>query len=133
MLRRLIFASLLLAPVPAMAASLEVTSAPLPATLSADAALDRFYAVPRTPLWLEGAALSPAGRLILERLRTAQHEGFAEAPALAARIDAALAAPGTAPLAIDRLLSRGLIGLVGALHGPTPGAQYFHSETRPAA
>ncbi len=132
MLRRLILASLLLAPLPA-AAQVSAYSAPaLAPSLSADAALGRFYANPRAPLWMQGASLSPAGRLVLERLRTAAHEGYAEAPALAARIDTALATPGTAPLAIDRLLSKGLIGLVGALHGPTPGAKYFHNETKPA-
>ncbi len=128
MLRRLVLASLLLTPLPAAAQGSASALAP---SLSADAALGRFYAVPRAPLWMQGASLSPAGRLVLERLRTASHEGYAEAPALVARIDAALAAAGTAPLATDRLLSKGLIGLVGALHGPTPGAQYFHSETKP--
>ncbi len=128
MLRRLVLASLMLTPLPAAAQGSASALAP---SLSADAALGRFYATPRAPLWMQGASLSPAGRLILERLRTASHEGYAEAPALVARIDAALAAPGTAPLTTDRLLSKGLIGLVGALHGPTPGAQYFHSETKP--
>jgi len=131
MLRRLILASLLAAPLPA-AAQMPAYSAPaVSPSLSADAALGRFYAVPRTPLWFQGASLSPAGRLILDRLRTADHEGFAGGPALAARVDAALAAPTGAPLATDRLLSAGLIGLVGALHGPVPGAQYFHAGTRP--
>jgi len=128
MLRRLILASLLLTPLPAAA---QISASALAPSLSADAALGRFYAKSRAPLWMQGASLSPAGRLILERLRTARHEGYAEAPVLVARIDAALAAPGTAPLATDRLLSKGLIGLVGALHGPTPGAQYFHAETKP--
>ncbi len=132
MLRRLVLASLLLAPVPALAASLEVAAPVLSPTLSADAALDRFYQPTRAPLWFQGTTLSPAGRLILDRLRTAAHEGYAEAPALVARVDAALATPGSPPLAADRLLSKGLIGLVGALHGATPGAQYFHSEVRPA-
>ena len=131
MLRRLVFAALLIAPLPAAAESLAIAGSALSPTLSADAALDRFYAIPRAPLWLQGSNLSPAGRLVLERLRTAQHEGYAGAPALVARIDAALAVPGNAPLSVDRLLSQGLVGLVGALHGPTPGAQYFHSETRP--
>ena len=131
MLRRLVLASLLIAPVPAAAASLEVTAPALSPTLSADAALDRFYARPRAPLWLQGSSLSPAGRLILDRLRTGAHEGYAEAPSLVARIDAALATPGTAPLAIDRLLSQGFLGMVGALQGATPGVQYFAAEIRP--
>ena len=128
MLPRLLLASLLLAPLPAAA---QVAASALAPALSAEAALGRFYTTPRAPLWMEGAGLSPAGRLVLERLRTASHEGYAGAPELVARIDAALATPGTAPLATDRLLSKGLIELVGALHGPTPGAQYFHTETKP--
>jgi hypothetical protein len=128
MLRRLLLASLLLAPLPAVA---QVSPSALSPALSADAALGRFYATPRAPLWMQGASLSPAGRQILDRLRTARHEGYAEAPMLASRVDALLATPGTPPVAIDRLLSKGLIELVGTLHGPTPGAQYFHTETKP--
>ena len=133
MLRRLVLAALVLAPLPAAAQVAALEAPVLSPTLSAEAALGRFYGTPRSPLWLQGATLSPAGRLILERLRTAQHEGFAEAPALVARIDAALATPGSKPIDTDRLLSKGLVGLVGALHGPTPGAQYFHAETRPTS
>src|SRR5688500_11855352 len=107
MLRRLVFAALLLAPLPANASSLEVAAPVLSPTLSADAALDRFYQPTRSPLWFQGTTLSPAGRLVLERLRTAQHEGYADAPAVVARIDALLATPGAAPLAADRLLSKG--------------------------
>ena len=133
MLRGILLASLLISPVPAAAATVTALVAPqVPATLSAEAALGRFYAVPRTPLWMQGSALSPAGRLLLDRLRTADAEGFAGGPALAARIDAALASP-TAPLATDRLLSEGFVELVGALHGPVPGAQYFHAATQPRA
>ena len=132
MLRRLVLASLLLAPLPAAAASIALETPALPATLAPDAALDRFYGSPRTPLWVQGSTLSPAGRMILDRLRTAAHEGYAGAPALVARIDAALATPGAAPITTDRLLSKGLVELVGALHGPTPGVQYFQSEVRPA-
>jgi hypothetical protein len=132
MLRSFLLASLLIAPLPAAAAVTALVAPAIPATLSADAALARFYAVPRTPLWMQGSTLSPAGRLLLDRLRTADAEGFAGGPALAARIDAALATP-TAPLAIDRLLSEGFVGLVGALHGPVPGAQYFHAATHPRA
>ncbi|MCY7397891.1 MAG: L,D-transpeptidase family protein [Sphingomonas bacterium] len=131
MLRRFVLAALLLAPLPAVAQVTALEAPVLSPTLSADAALSRFYGTPRSPLWLQGSSISPAGRLLLERLRTAQHEGFAEAPALVARIDAALAAPTGKPGDTDRLLSKGLLGLVGALNGPTPGAQYFHSETRP--
>jgi hypothetical protein len=130
-LRRLLLASLLLAPLPAAAQVTALVGQALPATLSADAALGRFYAAPRTPLWMQGATLSPAGQTILNRLRTADAEGYAQGPALATRIDAALAAPTNPPLAVDRLLSEGLIGLVGALHGPVAGAQYFHAGTRP--
>ena len=96
MLPRLLLASLLLAPLPAAA---QVAASALAPALSAEAALGRFYTTPRAPLWMEGAGLSPAGRLVLERLRTASHEGYAGAPELVARIDAALATPGTAPLA----------------------------------
>jgi len=130
MLRPFLLASLLLAPLPAAAEVSAYVAPALSETLSAEAALGRFYAVPRTPLWMQGSSLSPAGRLVLDRLRTADHEGYAEGPALAARIDAALANP-TGPLATDRLLSQGLLGLVGALHGPVPGAQYFHVATSP--
>lgn len=133
MLRRLILAAVLIAPLPAAAQVAALEAPILSPTLSADAALGRFYGTPRAPLWLQGTLLSPAGRMLLGRLRTAQYEGYAEAPALVARIDAALAAPTARPIDTDRLLSKGLIGLMGALHGPTPGAQYFHSETRPTA
>ena len=132
MLRPFLLASLLLAPLPATAAVTALVTPTLPATLSAEAALGRFYAVPRTPLWLQGSTLSPAGRMLLDRLRTADAEGFAGGAALASRIDAALLTP-TAPLAIDRLLSEGFVGLVGALHSPVSGAQYFHVATRPTA
>ena len=126
-----LLASLLIAPLPAAAEVAALTTAAVSPTLSAEAALGRFYATPRTPLWLQGSSLSPAGRLLLDRLRTADSEGFEDGPSLAARIDAALAAPTKTPLAVDRLLSEGLVGLVGALHGPVPGAQYFHVATRP--
>jgi hypothetical protein len=124
-LRPYLLASLLIAPVPAAAQVTALVTAAVSPTLSAEAALGRFYATPRTPLWMQGSALSPAGQTVLNRLRTADSEGFADGPALAARIDAALAAPANTPLAVDRMLSEGLVGLVGALHGPVPGAQYF--------
>ena len=133
MLRRLVLAALLIAPLPAAAQVVALQAPMLSPALSPDAALDRFYGPSRTPLWLQGSILSPAGRLLLERLRTAQHEGYADAPSLVARIDAALAAPTGRAIDTDRLLSKGLIGLVGALHGPTPGAQYFHAEARPTS
>ena len=132
-LRGFLLAPLLIAPLPAAAEVAALTTAAVSPTLSAEAALGRFYATPRTPLWLQGSSLSPAGRLLLDRLRTADSEGFADGPSLAARIDAALAAPTKTPLAVDRLLSEGLVGLVGALHGPVPGAQYFHVATRPTS
>ena len=128
-----LLASLLIAPLPAAAEVAALTTAAVSPTLSAEAALGRFYATPRTPLWLQGSSLSPAGRLLLDRLRTADSEGFEDGPSLAARIEAALAAPTKTPLAVDRLLSEGLVGLVGALHGPVPGAQYFHVATRPTS
>lgn len=133
MLRRFLLASLLLAPLPAAAQVTALVGQALPATLSAEAALGRFYATPRPPLWVQGATLSPAGQTVLNRLRTADHEGFAEGPSLAARIDTALASQSGTPLVVDRLVSAGLVGLVGALHGPVPGAQYFHAGTRPTA
>ena len=132
-LRGFLLASLLIAPLPAAAEVAALTTAAVSPTLSAEAALGRFYATPRTPLWLQGSSLSPAGRLLLDRLRTADSEGFEDGPSLAARIEAALAAPTKTPLAVDRLLSEGLVGLVGALHGPVPGAQYFHVATRPTS
>lgn len=134
MLRRLLLASLFLAPVPA-AAQIAPASFALPApSLSADAALTRFYAAPgRAPLWFQSGSLSPAGRLILDRLRTANAEGLAEGPSLAARIDAALAAPAASPLAVDKLLSAGWVGLVAALQGPIADARYFNSATKPAS
>ena len=135
MLRHLLFASLVAAPLPAVAQVVApATGAPAAApSLSAEAALDRFYSAPaRAPLWVQGTTLTTAGRLVLERLRTADHEGVENGPALAARIDAALAAPVPNALTIDRLLSNGWIGLVTALQNPIPGAKYFHSATRPA-
>lgn len=136
MLRHLLFASLIATPLPA--AAQVAAPAPLaPATapsLSADAALDRFYAAPaRAPLWLQGTTLTTAGRLVLERLRTAHHEGFDAGPLLASQVEAALAAPVANPLGVDRLLSRGWVGLVDTLHNPIPGAKYFHSATKPVA
>ncbi len=85
------------------------------------------------PLWFQSGSLSPAGRLILDRLRTANAEGFAEGPGLAARIDAALAAPAASPLAADKLLSAGWVGLVAALQGPVADARYFNIATKPSS
>jgi hypothetical protein len=133
MLRRLLIASLFLASAPAAAQLAPSGLAAVSPSLSAEAALGRFYSTPnRAPLWFQGGTLSPAGRLILDRLRTAQHEGFAEGPGLAARVDAALAAPAVSPLAADRLLSAGWVGLVATLQGPVPDARYFNIATRPS-
>lgn len=135
MLRKLLLASLLVAPLPAAAQVSAISAgyvAPaLPASLSADAALGRFYSARGAPLWFQGASLSPAGRIVLDRLRTADGEGFAEGPALAARIDAALAAPSATMLEADRLLSGGWIGLVQTLKGPIEGVRYFNPVTLP--
>ena len=136
MLRHLLLASLLAAPMPVAAQMAAPVLTPVAAgpSLSAEAALDRFYAAPaRAPLWLQGTTLTTAGRLVLERLRTAHHEGFDSGPMLAAQVEAALAAPGANPVAVDRLLSRGWVGLIDTLHNPIPGAKYFHSATKPMA
>ncbi len=134
MLRRLLFASLLVAPLGATAhaSGLAIEVPAIPASLSAPAALGRFYGMPgRAPLWLEGRSLTPAGRMVLDRLRTADSEGYADGPDLAARIDAALAAPTVDSLAVDRLLSNGWLGLSSTLRGPVAGARYFNSATVP--
>lgn len=132
MLRRLLFASLFLASAPVAAQLAPSGPAAASPSLSAEAAIARFYAAPnRAPLWFQAGALSPAGRQVLDRLRTAHHEGFAAGPGLAARVDAALAAPAASPLAADRLLSTGWVGLVATLHGPVPDARYFNIATRP--
>ncbi|MCY7339938.1 MAG: L,D-transpeptidase family protein [Sphingomonas bacterium] len=131
--RRLLFAALLLAPWPAAAqmSAPPVSTFAVAPSLSPEAALDRFYTGRSAPLWLEGGQLSAAGRLLLARLRTADHEGVAQGPALAARIDAALAAPAANPLAADRLLSAGWIALAEALNGPIAGTRYVDSALRP--
>ncbi len=135
MLRKLLLASLFVAPVPAAAQVSAISPgyvAPaLPAALSPDAALGRFYATRRAPLWFQGSSLSPAGRIVLDRLRTADAEGFANGPALAARIDAALAAPSPTMIEADRMLSSGWIGLVQTLKGPIEGVRYFNPVTQP--
>ncbi len=132
MLPRLLLVSMMIASTPAAAQSLAYAAPTVSPSLSADAALGRFYAASRPPVWLQGASLSPAGQLVLDRLRTADHEGFAAGPSLAAQVDAALAAPGTPPLTIDRLLSTGWVGLVQTLKGPIPGARYYNASTKPA-
>lgn len=131
MLRSLLLASLIAAPLPAIAQVAPASFAAPAPSLSSDAAIGRFYATPREPLWVQGGTVTAAGQLVLERLRTADAEGYDEGPALARRIDAALATPGTDPIAVDRLLSQGWIGLVGAIQGPIAGAKYFNTATRP--
>jgi len=128
---RLSLVALMMTAVPAMAQPVSFTSPAVSPSLSAEAALGRFYATPRSPLWLQGTTLSPAGQLLLARLRTADHEGYAAGPTLAAQVDAALVAAGTPPLSIDRLLSTGLVGLVQTLNGPIPGGRYYHLSTKP--
>lgn len=131
-LRQILLASLLLAPLPAAASSIAIAPQTIPASLSADAALGRFYLSPaRAPLWMASGSLTPAGQIILDRLRTADGEGYAEGPGLAARIDAARLAPTPNALTVDRLLSAGWLGLVAALKGPIEGARYFNPATLP--
>ncbi len=133
MLRLFLIATPFLAPIPAAAqmSAPPVSSFAVAPSLSPEAALGRFYTGRSAPLWLAAGQLSPAGKLLLARLRTADHEGVAQAPALVARIDAALAVPGADPLAADRLLSAGWIALVDALNGPVAGVRYGDSALRP--
>jgi L,D-transpeptidase YcbB len=135
MLRNLLLASALLAPLPAAAQESPISPGyvmpALPATLSPEAALGRFYTARTTPLWIQGPTLSPAGRLVLDRLRTADAEGYPQGPSLAAQVDAALAAPSGNMMSVDRMLSAGWIGLVQAIKGPIPGVRYFNSVTMP--
>lgn len=134
MLRHLLFASLVLAPfgATAHASDLAITVPAVPMSLSADAALGRFYDVTgRAPLWMQGSSLSPAGRIVLDRLRTSDSEGYAAGAGLATRIDAALAAPAPNALAIDRMLSSGWLGLVATLRGPISGFRYYNPATVP--
>ena len=134
MLRLLLIATLFAAPLPAAAqmSAPAVSNFTVAPSLSAEAALDRFYSGRNGALlWLDGGLLSAAGRLLLARLRTADHEGVAQGPALAARIDAALAAPTPNALAADHALSAGWVALVEAVNGPVSGVRYVDSALRP--
>ena len=95
------------------------------------AAIDRFYASRAgAPLWFAGGRPSPAAQILLSRLRTAQFDGLADGPALAARIDALLASPQTSPAA-DWQMSSAYIALSNALHGPVAGLNYVDAAARP--
>lgn len=130
-IRNLTMACALLTVAPASAQQITPQSAFATPASADGAAIERFHAGRSAPLWIEGSQLSNAGRLLVERLRSAHFEGLAEGPALAAQIDASLASPH--PLATDRLLSSAWLALAGALNGPLPGARYVDPALRPRA
>ena len=139
MVRKLMWGApvaLALLPVPATAqlatsAPSSIAIQPPSSPVETAAAIDRFYAARSgAPLWLTGGRPSPAARLLLDRLRTANLDGMAGGPALAAKIDGLLASPQTASAA-DWQLSSAYLALAEKLHGPLPGLSYVDPAARP--
>ncbi len=95
----------------------------IPQVRTGDAAVDAYYFYDRAgaPIWTRDAASRQAAARVAEILRRAPIDGLAEGPALAARVESALAA-GT--LNDDALISLAWLKYVKALRAPVGGVEY---------
>lgn len=94
-----------------------------------DPGVNAFYASRNAmPLWLAGGPGSPAARELIQVLRRASIEGFAEGPAIASQAEALMVRADTgdrsALLEADRLLSSGWVQYVQMLHRTPAGMTY---------
>jgi L,D-transpeptidase YcbB len=113
---------------------------PVPAPVAAPVivrnftAIDRFYSARKdAPLWSNREAQVA----LIQLLRDAPIDGFTRGPALAAQIEAAIAAaqPGNpaAASSADRLMSQSLVDYVQSLYTPIPGMTYGDNWVRAKA
>jgi murein L,D-transpeptidase YcbB/YkuD len=120
------------------AALISIVPAPAAAASAADQApalsVDRFYATRRQqPLWLADPA---ATELLVDRLRTARWDGFADGPALAEDAVAALARAQDgrrrSAQAAERVLTAAWVRYVQALRWPAGGIEFADPALAPA-
>lgn len=141
-LNNLLGAAILVAPLPALAATTPILS-PAPslalapgADAEVTAAVDSFYAQRRgAAIWLSQGSASPSTAALLQILRRAPLDGFPAGPQLADDIRDALTSAGT-PAAlsfVDRAMSVAWLRYVAALHAAVPGLAYNDPRLEPRA
>jgi len=95
--------------------------------------VDRFYSARKDALlWMSNREAQVA---LIQLLRDAPIDGFTRGPALAAQIEAAVAAAqggnAAAATSADRLMSQALIDYVQSLYTPVPGMTYGDNWVKP--
>ena len=95
--------------------------------------VDRFYSARKDALlWMSNRDAQVA---LIQLLRDAPIDGFTRGPALAAQIEAAVAAAqggnAAAATSADRLMSQALIDYVQSLYTPVPGMTYGDNWVKP--
>ena len=95
--------------------------------------LDRFYSARKdASLWMANREAQVA---LIQLLREAPIDGFANGPSLAVQIEAAVTAAQTgnaaAATAADRMMSQALIDYAQSLYQPIPGMTYGDNWVRP--
>jgi murein L,D-transpeptidase YcbB/YkuD len=101
-----------------------------------DPGVDGFYAARNgAPIWLRGGADSSDARALIQVLRRAAVEGFAEGPAVASQAEALMVRAQTgdrsALTAADRLLSTGWVHYVEFLHQRPAGMTFVEQWIAP--
>ncbi|WP_309603092.1 L,D-transpeptidase family protein, partial [Sphingomonas sp.] len=104
-----------------------------PAVVRAFTPLDRFYSARKdAPLWMANREAQVA---LIQLLREAPIDGFANGPSLAVQIEAAVTAAQTgnadAAKTADRMMSQALIDYAQSLSQPIPGMTYGDNWVRP--
>jgi murein L,D-transpeptidase YcbB/YkuD len=101
-----------------------------------DPSVDGFYAARNgAPLWLRGGPKSADARALIQVLRRASVEGFAEGPAVASQAEALMVRAQTgdasALIAADRMLSNGWAHYVEFLHQRPAGMTFAEQWIAP--
>jgi murein L,D-transpeptidase YcbB/YkuD len=114
---------------PSGAAAQDVAPAPViaPQPLSApaivDSSVEPFYATrPGLLVWLRDADSRAAAARLVEILKRASVDGFADGPSQAAQVEAALAGPSSATA--DQQISRAWVRYIQALKAPVDGISF---------
>lgn len=107
--------------------------APVAGSAATAGAVDRFYSANKNAsLWM---ANREAQLALIELLRESPIDGFTRGPALAAEIEAAVAAAqagdAAAAKTADKLMSSSLVDYVQSLYRPMPGMIYGDNWVRP--
>lgn len=142
LLNSLLCAAIIVAPLPAVAATSPESTPVAPSALSVPVdpavalAVDAFYTPRGNPLlWLKQGPASPGVTALIQLLRRAPLDGLSSGPQLAEEIQAALAAATDRATTVraDRLMSAAYLRYVAALYAPAPGMLYVDARLAPRA